>query len=143
MVQCNCRDKSKCPLQGKCLTPSATSEADVKTSYNGKVYPYIGLTEPPFKTRWYDQHKSFRNPCYRNSTELSKLIWELKEKNIHYTIDWKILTRCPSYKAGSRTCNLCLTEKLHILKTPESINKKTELLSKCRHERKFLIKFCT
>ena len=97
-TQCNCRDKSKCPLQGKCLTPSICYRADVKVSH-GKIYPYIGLTEPPFKTRWHDHNKTFKNPRYRNCTELSKLIWDLKDKNIHYTIDWKIITRCASYKA--------------------------------------------
>ena len=48
-VTCNCRDKSKCPLQEKCLTPSMIYKADVKTSH-GKIYHYIGLTEPAFKS---------------------------------------------------------------------------------------------
>ena len=36
------------------------------------------------------------------------------------------------------TCNLCLSEKFHILKGKDLINRNTELLNKCRHKRKFL-----
>ena len=86
--------------------------------------------------------KSFRNPRYRKNTELSKAIWDLKDKNIGYTIDWKVITRAESYISGSKSCNLCLTEKVCILQKPDSINKRSELISKCRHMNKFLIKFC-
>ena len=105
-------------------------------------FNYKGLCDDEFKTRYNDQNKSFRNPRYRKSTELSKAIWDLKDKNISYTIDWKIITRAESYKSGSRSCNLCLTEKLCILQKPVSINKRSELISKCRHMNKFLVKYC-
>ena len=107
----------------------------------GQKYKYIGISEPPFKTRWLDHNKSFNHEQYRSNTELSKLIWTLKDKNIEFTIDWKIITKCNSYKAGLKSCNLCNTEKLYILKNPGCINKKSEIISKCRHKRKFLIKF--
>ena len=124
------------------LSPSTVYQGDVKTT-NGDIYPYIGISHPPFKTRWYDHGKDFRNEEYRNCTELSKLVWRLKDNNIQHRIDWKIITKCHSYQAGSRSCDLCLTEKLNILKNPKCINKKTEIISKCRHRRKFLIQFYT
>ena len=140
--QCNCRDKATCPLQGRCLSDCNTYQADVETT-DGNIYPYIGISDGPFKHRWYDYMQSFRKRKHENKSELSKLIWKLKDKNIQYTIKWKILEKCTSYKAGSKRCNLCLSEKLHILKNPTCINKKTEIISKCRHRRKFLIKYCS
>ena len=140
--QCNCRSKSTCPLQGNCLAMSNVYQADVETD-RGDIYPYIGISDGVFKSRWYDHNLSFRDTKYRNKTELSKLVWDLKDKKIQFKIKWKILKKCLSYRAGSKNCNLCLTEKLLILKTPTCINKRTEIVSKCRHRRKFLIKFCT
>ena len=140
--QCNCRSKPDCPLQGNCLAKSNVYKADVETN-RGDIYPYIGISDGIFKSRWNDHNLSFRDIKYRNKTELSNLIWDLKDKNIHFKIKWKILKHCQSYRAGSKNCNLCLNEKLLILKNPKCINKRTEILSKCRHRRKFLIKFCT
>lgn len=138
---CNCRDKTNCPLQGKCQTKSVIYQADVKTE-KGTKFTYIGLTEHEFKKRWYNHCQSFKHQKYETSTELSKLIWKLKNDNTKYTITWKILTKCQSYKPGSKSCNLCNTEKLYIIKNPDSINSRTELTSKCRHSRKYLIQFC-
>ena len=139
---CNCRDKKNCPLKGKCLVKSVVYQANVTTEL-GEVFTYIGLTENQFKQRYYGHCQSFRNSKYRLSTELSKLIWQLKEDKTQYNIDWKIITKSKSYSAGARCCNLCLEEKLQILKNQSAINKRTELISKCRHSRKFLISNCT
>ena len=76
------------------------------------------------------------------STELSKKIWDLKEKGISFKINWKILQEAQSYSAGGTYCDLCTTEKLHILKQwgkPGLLNSRSEMVSKCRHARKFLL----
>ena len=140
--QCNCREKSACPLQGNCLAKSNVYQADVETE-RGEHYPYIGISDGIFKSRWNDHKTSFKDIKYRNKTELSKLIWELKDKNIKFTIKWKIIAKCQSYRAGSKNCNLCLNKKLYILKNTKCINKRTEMLSKCRQRQKCLIKSCT
>ena len=57
-----------------------------------------------------------------------------------YSIDWKIITKSKKYKAGAGHCSLCLDEKLYILKNSGAINKRSEIISKCRHSRKFLVK---
>ena len=111
------------------------------TPAKGEKFHYKGLSDDKFKNRYNDHNKSLKNPKYRKSTELSKAIWDLKDKNISYKIDWKIITRAASYKSGSKSCNLCLTEKLCILEKPKSINKRSEMISKCRHMNKFLLKF--
>ena len=96
----------------------------------------------PSVTLRYAQHKlSFRNRNYSNSTELSKHIWTLKDSNTNYKIDWSILATAPAYSNKRKRCHLCLTEKLYLTKAkkPTLLNKRTELISKCRHENKFYL----
>ena len=73
-------------------------------------------------------------------TELSKYVWELKNSGIEPSLTWDIIDRATAYKNGSKCCNLCLTEKYHIItsKLP-LLNKRCELISKCRHLNKFLL----
>ncbi len=133
---CNCRT-APCPLGGKCLTQSVIYEATLKTSSD--VHTYIGLTEGPFKTRYNGHKQTFRHEKYRSGSEISKKVWELKDMNQNHCITWRVLQRAHAYKGGGSSCDLCATEKLHILKNPTSLNKRSELVSKCRHARKFLL----
>lgn len=135
--RCNCRDKSSCPLKGECLVSSVVYEATVTTAED--KHRYIGLTEGTFKTRFNGHKQSFNNDKYRTSTELSKKIGELKDTNKNFTVDWAIIQTAKAYRGGCKTCDLCLSEKLHILKNPETLNKRSELVSKCRHARKYLV----
>ena len=66
----------------------------------------------------------------KNSTELSKYVWSLRENNKIPPIKWKIVKIVYS-KATSSFCKLCLTEKLLILNAlvdDKCLNKRTELL---------------
>ena len=133
---CDCRDKQTCPVDNKCLTSNVVYKATVK--YEDKEQSYVGMTEYSFKTR-YTQHKSsFKHSKHRNQTELDNLIWSLNDKNISYKLSWKIIDRAQPYKPGKITCNLCLYEKYHILLGTNLINRKSELLNKCPHKRKYL-----
>ena len=138
---CNCRTSTECPLEGKCLTKSIVYEATVKTSED--TYTYIGLTGDTFKARYSTHKSSFKHEKYRTATALSQKIWELKESNTDYTLTWSILKKAHAYKGGGRAkCDLCLTEKLEILKRSGDkgcLNSRTELLSKCRHRRAFTL----
>ena len=112
---CNCRKNTECPLNGECLTKSLVYEATLKT--NEDAFTYIGLTGDTFKSRYTAHKSSFTHEKYRTSTALSQKIWELKESNINYTLSWSILKKSHSYKGGGRgKCDLCLIEKLEILK---------------------------
>ena len=135
--KCNCRDRTSCPLQGECLTSSVVYEATVTT--NEDSHRYIGLTEGTFKTRFNGHKQSFAHERYRTSTELSNKIWELKDHEKDYQIWWRILQTANTYQCGARSCDLCLSEKLNILKNPGTLNKRSEIISKCRHSRKFLL----
>ncbi len=114
---------------------------------------YIGLCDTPFKLRYrnhicsflnerYSHICSFLSELYRNVTELSKHIWNLKDRNIEYNIKWRKIMRTRSYSKVTKSCNLCFWEKYFILCKPEmsTLNKRNELASSCRHSWKFLLK---
>ena len=139
---CNCREKTRCPLKNKCLTTSIIYEANVTSDSENREKKYIGLTEGPFKKRFYGHQLSFKNYKYLKSCELSKHIWKVKDQGGNYRISWKIRKKATPYISGTKKCDLCLSEKLCILKAekPSLLNKRSELISKCRHENKFYIK---
>ena len=70
--------KANCPLSGKCQIKSIVDQANVLSEY-GASFSYIGLTDNAFKKRWSNHCQSFKNKAHKTSTELSKLIWRLKE----------------------------------------------------------------
>ena len=60
---------------------------------------------------------------------------------LRYEIKWNIAAYASPYKRGSRRCDLCLTEKLKIMREDPALllNKRSELVSKCRHKNKFIV----
>ena len=140
LSKCNCNKKNVCPLEGKCEISSVIYQAEV-ISDNKDTKIYIGLTENAFKIRMANHKQSFNNRGIANSTELSKCIWKLKDGNNAYDIKWSILTSAAAYKNTTKICDLCLTEKLCIINATKSslLNKRSELISKCRHENKYYL----
>ena len=125
--------------------------AELKTLYECAVITnedessekiYRGATENEFKARYPNHVLSFNNGKYKNITELSKYIWKLKDEKKVHSLKWRILKKSQAYRNGSKRCNLCLTEKLMIISADPSklLNKRSELISKCRHENKFYVK---
>ena len=140
---CNCRSKEQCPLNNNCLSSSIIYNAQITTTDN-KTTPrnYIGLTKGTLKQR-FNQHKiTFQHRKYTNNTELSKYIWQLKDDSINFNIKWSIIARAWPYNNTTKRCDLCLTEKLMITKFNSNnlLNKRSELISKCRHRNKFYLK---
>ena len=130
---CNCRIKDQCPLQGECLTKSIIYQASVTANNNTETY--VGLTEGTFKARYSNHKTSFNHASKRNSTELSKHIWSLKDSNTNYNLKWKIIKQVEAYSNISKRCPLCINEKYYILFKPElsSLNKRSEIISTCRN----------
>tara|TARA_Y100000296_G_C5085730_1_gene212295 strand:+ start:125 stop:658 length:534 start_codon:yes stop_codon:yes gene_type:complete len=142
-TECNCRDKESCPLDGNCREKAIIYECTVLTTgQNNKEQKYIGATEGEVKQRVGAHRTSFNDGKYRTSSELSKYIWGLKQTNQQYQLKWKIIDKSYPYINGSKRCNLCTTEKLHIINANDksTINKRSELISKCRHENKFYLR---
>ena len=137
--KCNCREKYNCPLNNNCLSTNFIYNALVTTHEDKIGKNYICLTE--FKQR-FSQHKlSLRNENYANSNELSRYILEIKYKNKDYNIKWTIIRRARQYNNIIKWCDLCLTEKLCIIKAYAStlLKKRSELVSKCRHQNKYCL----
>ena len=111
----------------------------IATSSDEKTY--IGLTATSFKTRHSSHKASFKHKEKRHQTELSKHIWTLKDEGTPYTITWRIIRHAQPYSPRTKRCNLCLWEKYHIITADKStiLNSRTELISTCRHKKKFIL----
>ena len=83
-------------------------------------------------------HRIIPHAKHRNSTELSKHIWTLKDKNIEHFICWRILSSRSPYNSSSKRCNPCLKEKFLIICRPKlsTLNKCNERVSSSRHRNK-------
>ena len=139
-LPCNCRNKTQCPMSSRCREKCIVYKASVECS--GKTMDYFGLCETEFKARYYNHVQSFRHREKSKATELSKYIWACKDSGLNPTISWKIICKANPYHYGSRQCNLCLAEKYYILTANRSttLNKRTELVNKCRHKNKYKLK---
>jgi hypothetical protein len=141
---CSCRanDKPNCPLNGQCLSSNIVYRADVTTTDNSEQKTYFGICKTTFKARYGNHKQSFTHPEHSNDTELSKYIWSLKNRNKEYKISWSIAKKTNGYNPVTKTCSLCLSEKLIICNFRDKnrlLNKRSEMVSKCRHENKFIL----
>ena len=60
----------------------------------------------------------------------------MKDKNTTPNLMWRIVKSVPGYSNISKKCMLCLHEKNE---EEELLNKRPEIVSKCRHVNKFLM----
>ena len=131
---CNCRKGiQSCPLEGNCLIESIIYKAEVQI--NDRTKNYIGLTKGDFKTRHRNHVNSFKNPKKSTETVLSKEIWD---NNLNPTpkVKFKVMCQAAPYKPGNKMCDLCVSEKLFIIKASgdkNNLNKRTEAASICVH----------
>ena len=109
----SCRKISECPLNNKCLSEISQTLLQINKYY-------YGTCEKTFKERYNNHPVTFMNTSKQKSTELSKLICELKGNSIQYQISWDIASRDRPYDGCTRKCDLCLTEKLMIAKADAS-----------------------
>ena len=129
-------------MNGNCLVRSIVYKATVSITGSDKERKeYIGLTEPPFKQRYANHQSTTRHKRLEKSSELSKHVWALKRSGIEHSIEWSVVSQAPAYSNATKRCQLCLAEKLAIMEADKrvNINKRSELVSKCRHENKFYL----
>ena len=93
------------------------------------------------KSRYGNHKTSFNVRKYENSSELSKEFWKLKDKGVTPHINWRIIKHCAAYNPVAKRCMLCLSEKLYIAEYEGGnlLNKRDELVSKCRHLNKYML----
>ena len=97
--------------------------SDVTNNLDDEYKFCLGLSETTFKKQYGNHKSSFKNENSKNSTELSKYIWSLREDDKIPSIKWKIVKIVYS-KATSSFCKPCLTGKLFII----SANLSSEIL---------------
>ena len=123
------------------LTDKIVLKAEVETNDGIKELSrkvYFGISETEFKLKYNNHTISFRNRTHENDSKLSKLVWTLKVQNKEFDIKWSILNKF----SGSKSCFLCLLKKLVISNFKEKerlLNKWLDLVSKCRHENKYIL----
>ena len=138
---CNCNDRNNCPLCNKCLTQKIVYKAKVCNNVDTEVRNYAGMTEPIFKLRYGNHNRDANHIKYKNTTELSKYIWSLKDNGKTPSVTYEILHQVQG-KPSVSFCRLCTTEKLVIIENLDNgnfLNKRSEFVSKCRHTNKYLI----
>ena len=123
----NCRQKNSCPFDGKCLTKCVVYKATVTETTSNNHETYIGLTENEFKTRFDLYKSSFKLEHKRTLTTLSEHFWKLKNKNINFKITWMVVKKVKPFAPCDKVCKHCLQEKLSILRSAPSLNKRSEI----------------
>ena len=95
-----------------------------------------------FKTRFNNHKQSLVQRLKRNTTELSKAVWNAKDAGTNHCIEWSIAAKPSPYQPGAKSCNLCIAEKLAILQSnpATTLKKRSELNSKCRHKNNIKLK---
>ena len=138
---CICRVREQCPLNNNCLSSGVVYMANVSIRTMTHWEKLYRINRRPFKLRFNQHTSSFKHEKHNNRTELSKHIWKLKNKGKQYNIKWSIITKARPCNNKSKRCNLCIAEKFCILNSKGNnlLNKRDELVSKCRHENKFYI----
>ena len=101
----------------------------------------VWISDGEFKTRSNKHTRSLKHERYSTDIGLSKYIWKLSNDKIQYEIKWNIVAYPSPYKYDSGSCDLCLTEKLNIMREDCELllNKQLELASKCHHKNKFIL----
>ena len=102
---------------------------------------YYGISETKFKTRFSNHKKSFNLEKHKNDTQLSNELWKIKASKEEPILVWKILGQYQPCNVNTKRCLLCLDEKLQIAiyNRNNILNKRTEIISKCRHRNKYAL----
>ena len=142
--KCNCPAGEICPMNGNCLSENTLYSGKISSDLpNYAPRKYLGLSEPEWKKRFYNHTHSFNNREYAKC-EIAKEIWRIKDQGGSYNVEWDIVGHAPGYNPIGKKCRLCTAEKLLIAEDPDPnlLNKRDELVSKCRHRRKYALELC-
>ena len=129
------RKKWLCQVEGLVYGAKVTKTSDQSEEF------YTGLTARPFKLRFYEHQSSFRHAENRHKTTLSKHIWKLRDEGEEYTLKWWVIDRGEKFNPISKSYDLCLKEKWHIMfnKKTATLNTRREIFSTCRHRTQKLL----
>ena len=133
---CNWRNKQSSLLNGKWLK-CMVYKAEVPT----ELFCY-GIVESDFRFRYSNHTMSFRHFCHICDTELSRYLWQLLNSNIRFDLYWSKQTNMFHCKNIGLIDIICISQKSQLFSRSDPkllLNKRTELISKCRHRNKHLL----
>ena len=128
-------------MNGRCNLNNVIYQAIISAKENiTDKKTYIGLASTKWKERFFNHYFTFSHEHLKNHTALSKHFWFLKNKGLTPEIEWSILRKSNTPISFNGRRNLCLEEKIYILKykyPDKLLNKRSELIARCRHKTKF------
>jgi hypothetical protein len=138
---CNCRGgTASCPVQGECQRCGVIYHATVRTEGTGDMF-YTGAASTSFKTRYNNHKTSMVNQNSGQKTTLSTYYWSMKNQGRTPIVSFKIVKSARPYTPETGKCTLCNMERVLIMMADPktSLNRRTEVLAKCRHRAKYLL----
>ena len=121
-------------MDGKCLTSNLVYRADITTT-EGDHKIYIGTSGNTFKERYTGHKTTFKYKTKRNTTELSKFYWKLRDEGKTPDIKGNIVTQINSGFSLRNGCTLCNTERYEIARAERDklLNTRNERKRVCPH----------
>ena len=123
------------------MTGKVVYKAEVETNdgFNELSTKFnVGISEKEFTSKYNNHTMSFRNRTHENDSKLPKFIWNLKDQNKEFHIQWSIFKKY----SRSKSCKFCLLKKPVISNFKEKerlLNKWSDLVLKCKHENKYIL----
>ena len=78
----------------------------------------------------------------KNGTTLSTYYWKKRREGLEPVVKYSLVRKnIPTFNPATKSCRLCLAEKLCILFNPglSTLNNRKEVFASCRHKRQTLI----
>jgi len=102
----------------------------------------VHRADSTFKQRYTAHKESFKHQNQAHHTALSNYIWNLKSNDTPFSASWSIMKQASTFSKETMNCQLCLTEKtlISLADRSTSLNKRSEIMGKCRHRDKWLLK---
>ena len=143
MLECNCRKKEQCPLQGNCQVDKVIYKATImpENKPEDKKH-YIGLASTEFKARLANHKQTFDKPLKKSDTALSIEFWRLDGLKLKPQVTWEIIARASTPRSLTENCQLCTRERLEILRFRDSrslLNKRNEIATKCVQKKDYAL----
>ena len=127
-----------CPKSppNNCREKDIVYEGKITINDSNETKTYKGCTSDELKNRIRVHRNTFRDVNKKNNTEMAKEVHKIKETTENFEIEWNVIDRATSFKAGDKFCKLCTLEKYHILLKKKESDLNKFRLEKCRHKKK-------
>ena len=126
-------------MDNKCLSKNIVYEGVITELPSGEEKDYRGLSSGFWKKRYAVHKQGINHRKYSKGCELTKHVWDIKDRNNTFNIKWKILETVRGRLVGG-ACKLCTTETMLINEHPNKqrlLNK--QAIQKCMHGGEYLL----